>query len=269
MAPQPPDDAFVQEDQLSRHFERLDELIYRARAHVRHSALRIVLPSQMGFVPRRTSKLTLTWRATTTSTYLWGATVTVHHDVQGIVPGHVAFAEWGELTPESEAANFSAFWSWLTELRGRCEEQGRTFSAYCFWAQAEDGAMNRAVLAPLEGGPTGADLDRFRRASPRQWIDLHDLAKEQIQTEGPLGLKQLAVAAGFTWRDANPSGEASMIWYELALGEGAAAQTSRSRILEYNEDDCRATRALRNWFERIGEAAGAPRRRSRSVFDGR
>ena len=39
-----------------------------------------------------------------------------------------------------------------------------------------------------------------------------------------------------------------MLWYEMALGEGAEAQTSRSRILEYNEDDCRATRALRNWL---------------------
>jgi predicted RecB family nuclease len=56
------------------------------------------------------------------------------------------------------------------------------------------------------------------------------------------------VAAGFQWRDANPSGEASMLWYELALGQDPQAQTSRSRILDYNEDDCRATRALRNWL---------------------
>ena len=247
VAQQPFDDAFVREDQLSRNIERLDELIYRARSDVRHSALRIREPSQMG-CPTADVEVDIDMESYDDVTYLWGASVTVHQGVVGVEAGHVAFAEWGELTAKSEAANFSAFWSWLSNVRRLCEEQGRSFAAYCFWAQAEDGAMNRAVLEPLEGGPTTADLDSFRHTSPPQWIDLHDLAKEQIQTEGPLGLKQLAVAAGFQWRDANPSGEASMLWYELALGQDPQAQTSRSRLLDYNEDDCRATRALRNWL---------------------
>ncbi len=109
--------------------------------------------------------------------------------------------------------------------------------------------MNRAVTPALDGGPSAEDLDEFRRARPRQWIDLHDIAKRQLQTEGPLGLKQLASAAGFRWRDANPSGEASILWYEEATrDESAAAHESRSRLLEYNEDDCRATKALRDWL---------------------
>jgi predicted RecB family nuclease len=246
-AQRPIDDAFPQEDRLGRNIERLDELIYRARAHVRQTPLRILPPSKMG-CPTADVEVDIDMESYDDVTYLWGATVSVRHAVVGLSAGHFAFAEWDELSAESEAANFSAFWSWLSNVRRLCEEQGRTFAAYCFWAQAEDSAMNRAVLAPLEGGPTAADLDRFRQTSPRQWIDLHDLAKEQIQTEGPLGLKQLAVAAGFKWRDANPSGEASMLWYELALGDGAEAQTSRTRILDYNEDDCRATRALRDWL---------------------
>jgi predicted RecB family nuclease len=78
---------------------------------------------------------------------------------------------------------------------------------------------------------------------------LHELAKQQIQTEGPLGLKQLAVAGGFKWRDPNPSGEASMLWYEVAISDDpTVAHASRIRILEYNEDDCRATKALRDWL---------------------
>ena len=109
--------------------------------------------------------------------------------------------------------------------------------------------MNRAVLAPVDGGPVSADLERFRSHSPKEWFDLHDIAKRQIQTDGPLGLKQLAAAAGFTWRDENTSGEASMLWYEVAVGDDATqAQASRQRILEYNEDDCRATKALRDWL---------------------
>ena len=245
--PQPANDDFVREDRLCRSIERLDELIYRARAHVRRSPMRILDQSQMG-CPTADVEVDVDMESYDDVTYLWGASVTVHREVRGVDAGHVAFAEWGELTAHSEAANFAAFWSWLSAVRQRCEEQGRTFAAYCFWAQAEDGAMNRAVRTPVDGGPSLAELDAFRRMSPPQWIDLHDLAKAQIQTEGPLGLKQLAVAAGFAWRDENPSGEASMLWYELALGDDAAALSSRSRILEYNEDDCRATRALRNWL---------------------
>jgi len=246
-AQQPIDDSFVREDRLSRSFERLDELIYRARSHVRQTPMRILPPTHMG-CPTADVEVDIDMESYDDVTYLWGASVRLAHDVIGLTAGHVAFAEWGDLTADSEAANFSAFWSWLSGVRLLCEEQERTFAAYCFWAQAEDGAMNRAVLAPREGGPTAADLDRFRQTSPPQWIDLHDHAKEQIQTEGPLGLKQLAVAAGFKWRDANPSGEASMLWYETAVGGDAEAQTSRSRILDYNEDDCRATRALRDWL---------------------
>jgi predicted RecB family nuclease len=81
------------------------------------------------------------------------------------------------------------------------------------------------------------------------WIDMHEEVKRQIQTEGPFGLKQLAVAAGFHWRDPNPSGEASMLWYEVARRDDSpGAVASRERIMAYNEDDCRATKALRDWL---------------------
>jgi|ERR1700722_1058804 len=243
-----PDVEVAVEDRLARKFDRLDELIYRARAHVRVSALRILDPSLMG-CPIADVEVDVDMESYDDATYLWGAYVTKNEPVDGLTEGYTTFVEWGELTPESEARNFASFWLWLTNLRRLCRAQGRSFAAYCFWAQAEDGAMNRAVATTIEGGPTTQDLDEFRQESPSVWIDLHDLAKVQIQTEGPLGLKQLAVAAGFKWRDINPSGEASMLWYEVAArDEGADALASRQRILDYNEDDCRATKTLRDWL---------------------
>ena len=57
----------------------------------------------------------------------------------------------------------------------------------------------------------------------------------------------LAARSGFSWRDDDPSGEASIGWYEEArLPSGHA---SRARLLAYNEDDVRATRALRSWLD--------------------
>ena len=244
----PAAEAVVVEDRLGRKFERLDELIYRARAHVRDSALRILDPSLMG-CPTADLEVDVDMESYNDATYLWGASVTLNQPVDGAFAGYTTFVEWGELTREAEARNFAAFWKWLSELRELCQSQGRSFAAYCFWAQAEDGAMNRAVATSVDGGPSVHDLTAFRDMSPPAWIDLHDLAKEQIQTEGPLGLKQLAASAGFQWRDVNPSGEASMLWYEVATrGDDAAAATSRQRILDYNEDDCRATKSLRDWL---------------------
>ncbi len=246
--PLAPGDVATTEERLARKFDRLDDLIYRARSHVRNSALRILEPSAMG-CPTADVEVDVDMESYDDVTYLWGAFVTVKEPVDGVTPGYTTFVDWGELTSQSEAQNFARFWSWLSDVRDRCQQQGRSFAAYCFWAQAEDGAMNRAVITDLAGGPTMEDLEAFREHSPRVWIDLHELAKVQIQTEGQLGLKQLASCAGFEWRDENPSGEASMLWYEVATrGDGAEATNSRQRILEYNEDDCRATKSLRDWL---------------------
>jgi predicted RecB family nuclease len=253
-----PDDDHHPEDRIVKSIDKLDELIYRARARVRASALRILEPEQMG-CPTADVEVDVDMESYADMTYLWGASVTINRPVGGVTQGHCTFVEWGELSLETETMLFADFWSWLSEVRRRCHDAGASFAAYCFWAQAEDGAMNRAVATPLLTGPTMSDLEEFRGHAPGEWIDLHDLAKRQIQTEGLLGLKQLAGAAGFSWRDENPSGEASMEWYEVASGdESPAALTSRIRLLEYNEDDCRATKALRDWLN--GPAQSLPHR---------
>jgi len=236
------------EELLGRTIDKLDDLIYRARVHERGASLRIVAVDNTG-CPTADVEVDVDMESYDDATYLWGAYVSVNQPVEGVSEGYRAFVDWDTLTHDAEAANFASFWTWLRELRQRCHESGRTFAAYCFWAQAEDGAMNRAVDPPLAGGPTADELKTFRHNSPPEWIDLHEQAKRQIQTEGPLGLKQLAVSAGFRWRDPTPSGEASILWYELATRDSSPeAFASRTRLLEYNEDDCRATKALRDWL---------------------
>ncbi|MFZ0768270.1 MAG: TM0106 family RecB-like putative nuclease, partial [Acidimicrobiales bacterium] len=236
------------EEILARSIDKLDDLIYRARAHERGTSLRIVDAEQMGCTTADV-EVDIDMESYDDATYLWGAHITINRATTGVESGYRAFVEWGRLDHESEAAIFRDFWAWLNKLRAACEDQRRTFSAYCFWAQAEDGAMNRAVTPPLVNGPTIEDLTAFRRCQPAQWIDLHEVAKRQLQTEGPLGLKQLAMAAGFRWRDPNPSGEASILWYEEATrGNASEKSAARARLVAYNEDDCRATKALRDWL---------------------
>jgi predicted RecB family nuclease len=239
-------DSSSREAVLGLAIERLDDLIYRARVHVMKSPLRIAEGDAMGCASADV-EVDVDMESYADHTYLWGATVRLAPGVAHLREGYHSFVEWGELSQESEARIFAEFWKWFRTLREECASRDLSFAAYCFWAQAEDGAMNRAVDPPLETGPTRRDLDEFRSTTPPQWIDLHECAKSQIQTDGPLGLKVLARAAGFEWRDENPSGEASMRWFKAARGD-SDVDGWRARILAYNEDDCRATQALRDWL---------------------
>lgn len=55
-------------------------------------------------------------------------------------------------------------------------------------------------------------------------------------------IKTLAAYLGFTWRDKYPSGAASIEWFDQWVVAGD--KIVKQRILDYNEDDCRATRVL-------------------------
>lgn len=79
---------------------------------------------------------------------------------------------------------------------------------------------------------------------PAHAVDLYtDVVRKA--TEWPtwdLSIKTLAKYLGFQWRDAHPSGAASIEWFDRWIKTGDPA--IRQRILDYNEDDCRATRVL-------------------------
>ena len=55
-------------------------------------------------------------------------------------------------------------------------------------------------------------------------------------------IKSLAKYLGFVWRDTHPSGAASIEWFHRWVESGD--HEIKQRILDYNEDDCRATRVL-------------------------
>jgi predicted RecB family nuclease len=79
---------------------------------------------------------------------------------------------------------------------------------------------------------------------PTHAIDLYtDVVRKA--TEWPtwdFSIKTLAKYLGFSWRDTHPSGAASIEWFDRWIKTGDPA--IRQRILDYNEDDCRATRVL-------------------------
>lgn len=89
---------------------------------------------------------------------------------------------------------------------------------------------------------TPEDVERL--FEPTHAVDLYfDVVRKA--TEWPTrdhSLKTLAKYLGFSWRDTHPSGAASVEWFDRWCRE--RNPEIRQRILDYNEDDCRATRVL-------------------------
>jgi len=80
--------------------------------------------------------------------------------------------------------------------------------------------------------------------TPDVSVDLYqDVVRSK--TEWPtydFSIKTIASYLGFKWRDLNPSGAASIEWYHRWVETGESK--IRQRILDYNEDDCRAMQVL-------------------------
>ena len=67
------------------------------------------------------------------------------------------------------------------------------------------------------------------------------------------GIKQIAKLIGFRWRDPDPSGANSIAWYNEYLAD-PSNDAALNRILRYNEDDCLAMVAIKEYFEQAGDS---------------
>lgn len=174
--------------------------------------------------------------------YLWGTWMKVWGDDMRI-PGDAyrPFVTW-DGTPEAEARVFADFWRWLSSMRVLAESTGTSLRAYCYSA-AEVRCMRSIVSrhAGQPGIPTAEELEEF--VSSDQWVDLYTVVRSQfVWPTDDLSLKSVAKWARHTWRDPDPGGDESVVWYRQAVEGDAAMQ---KRLLEYNEDDVIATKVVR------------------------
>lgn len=140
------------------------------------------------------------------------------------------FAE--DTTNEAEQQAFSRAWAYV---------RASTPCAVYYYSKYERTTW-RKLREKYPDVCTESELEAF--FDPSFSIDLyHDVV--QKKTEWPTrdhSIKTLAKYLGFAWRDTNPSGAASIEWFDRWVTERDPA--IRQRILDYNEDDCRATRVL-------------------------
>ena len=187
--------------------------------------------------------------------YLWGTLLTLRDGRPLEAEGYRPFATWARLPDPDEGRSFAEFWRWLTAIRDRAAGQGRTFRAYCYSRSAENAWMLSTAgrfgpdgtIAVVKGVPSVAEVRGF--ISSPYWVDVHEAVSTQFVSTSGLGLKVVAPVAGFHWRDPEAGGEASVGWYRDAqAARGVEREAGRARILAYNEDDVRATRAVRDWI---------------------
>ncbi len=167
--------------------------------------------------------------------YLWGFLV----DDGAGEPVYREFSAFAELDADAEARLAAEAFAWLRGL-----VDGRDAAVY-HYSDYEVVRINR-----LTGNDS--DVDAWMREFTRQHlVDLFQTVRQNFFGANGLGLKVVATAGtDFAWRDATPGGLESLEWFDEAV-EAPDADTraaARRRVLEYNEDDVRATWHLRRWL---------------------
>ena len=166
--------------------------------------------------------------------YLWGFWVA---DGTGSGSYH-QFSSFTELDDTGERLLASTAMSWLRDLIAGTEALVYHYSDY-----------EMVRLGRLAKGE--ATLDWAMDFAHQHFVDLFPAVRQNFFGTNGLGLKVVASAgAGFHWRDDDPGGLNSMRCFEEAVHGPTrdARELARVRVLEYNEDDVRATWHLRRWL---------------------
>ena len=150
----------------------------------------------------------------------------------------VAFFAEG-ITPEAEERAFADAWHYMQAAQ----------PCTVYYYSKYERTIYRKLREKYPGVCTEAEIEAL--FDPARSVDLYyDVV--QKATEWPtrdFSIKTLASYLGFAWRDSHPSGAASIEWFDRWIETGDPA--IRRRILDYNEDDCRATRVLLDGIRRL------------------
>ena len=167
--------------------------------------------------------------------YLWGFALDEGDDAR-----YVAFARFAELDETGELALAREALGWLREQIEAGEVRVFHYSGY-------EVAMIDALAARDPGDDVLAWAAAYARA---EFVDLLEVVQHHFFGAEGLGLKQIAVEAGFGWRDSEPGGLNSQRWFEQAVHDPdrEVRRSAEQRVLAYNEDDVRATAHLRRWL---------------------
>ena len=170
------------------------------------------------------------------SVYLWGVLVADEAGTR-----FKAFSRFEHMSPEAEIELAAEFSRWLVGFVA--DHPGALVFHYSDYE-----TVHLRRLANRSNHPdVRAAVDLVRD----HFVDLFGFVRDNFVGVEGLGLKVVASkGAGFRWRDEEPGGLASQTWFTSSVdgADETVRSASRQRVLDYNEDDVRATRAVRAWL---------------------
>ena len=227
-------------------------------------------PSGLPFLPRSTSSISIP-RAdieidvdmeNSDDVYLWGTYTSIRTDrvprgdlATLVSPGYRPFhildpSGRGETSSRTEAEVFVEFWNWMQAVVTAASSSGWSVRFYCY-TRAEYQKMCEIIARwPNDPSlPTLEEIDAF--VASDHWVDLKNTVEEFIWPTETMGLKAIAPLAGFAWRAEDAGGDNSMLWYERSMTDPDpnVRRAMATKLLDYNEDDVRATLVVRNWLD--------------------
>jgi len=169
--------------------------------------------------------------------YLWG--FLVQQAGYGAAVYH-QFSRFDDLDDRSEAALAADAFSWLRSV------VDSTPSVAVFHYSGYEVAK----ISELAGREQDELFSWAAGYAEEHFVDLLQIVMAHYFGVSGLGLKLMARHVGFSWRDEDPGGLNSQLWFAEAVhGETAEVRAqARRRVLEYNEDDVIATSQVRAWL---------------------
>lgn len=182
------------------------------------------------------------------------APVKLYFDIEGD-PFHAIEYLFGFLVEEDNAESYVSF------VAERPDKEGEMWKEFLQWLKTlpteyvvyhyASYEKSRLTLLARKYGET-AELKEFKK----RLVDLAIVIRDSVVL--PLyfyGLKDIAKYLGFSWSHTKAGGAQSIAWYEewLEKGDRAILET----IIEYNKDDVRATKFLKEWAEKLGDVPTA------------
>lgn len=227
----------------ARARSRLEDAIARAQMSIAGERLRAT-GQPIPQVPRADVEVDfdLEWDADN-RLYMWGLLVSDSGDSR-IESVHA----WDELDDDGEADLARRAITTLVSLKEAAESSGRTFRVYHY--SHPEVSMVRALIRRGDS-PSLPSEQWWEEFTEECFVDLLPFVKAGFIGLRGLGLKEVAQAAGFAWRDNDPGGEQSLDWIEEARrgNDTETREAARRRLVDYNTDDVRATLAVRDWLE--------------------
>lgn len=176
--------------------------------------------------------------------YLWGAS-SLRREEPDETPGYSHFAD--QSTEPDEAALTKNFADWLSSQIDEAHAAGLSV-AWFHYGHVEMTHLRRLI-----------DADLVDKLATYATDLLADVIRPAYFAPTGYGLKTLAPAAGATWRTTGATGRDTLDWVERAR---SGNELLWEQILQYNEDDTKATQTLRGALREgsgVGWTLASPR----------